>query len=47
MKEQNCTLLLIIGKDVLTPKTYQKYNMLKGDPTNSDAYVMEQFTPEE
>lgn len=48
MKEQNCNLLLIgIGKDVLAPKTYQKYNMLKGDPTNSDAYVMEQFTPEE
>lgn len=47
-KEQNSDLILVgIGNNVLTPQIYQKYNRLKSDPTNSDAYIMEQFTKEE
>ena len=47
-KEQNSNLLLVgIGNNILTPQIFQRYNKLKSDPTNSDAYILEQFTEKE
>ncbi|MDD4777154.1 MAG: hypothetical protein PHV53_02580 [Fermentimonas sp.] len=47
-KEQNSNLLLVgIGSNILTPEIYKRYSKLKSDPTNSEAYILEQFTDKE
>lgn len=47
-KEHNINLLLIgLNSNNFTPQLFRRYFSLKGDPTNSDSYIMEQFTAEE
>lgn len=47
-KEQNINLLLFgLNNEHFTPQLFRKYNILKGDPTNSEAFIMEQFSDSE
>ncbi|MFA6642837.1 MAG: hypothetical protein WCS61_00325 [Bacteroidales bacterium] len=47
-KEQNSDFIVAgINRSILSPDIFQKYNRLKSDPANSDAYIQEQFTENE